>query len=373
MKIPVTLQPLLTPLQREIPSLLKQLQVGQVLPARVLAQLQPDLAKLQLASTELLARTPMPLRAGTQLRLEVIKGQPLPELRILREPTPGELRHQLVRSALARQLPPGEVREARNTLRDQATTPRLADALQRFDGINRSAGVSAERLTPVQLQRALSNSGMFHEARLGAGNTPLQGDMKAQLIKLLTLLGSDAANAGKRPAAPPPDGQQPAGARDAGADSLLNRLIRLVEGSLARIQLQQSAALPLDDTSRQAWQFDLPVHLPDGTDDVKLRIERDAAGDDGDGAPAWAVNLVFEFESIGTLQCRIGLSGERVATTFWCAAEQTQARVEQRLPVLRDALEAQGLEVVHLAGVLGEPAEPLIRVPVPESLLDERA
>ena len=39
----------------------------------------------------------------------------------------------------------------------------------------------------------------------------------------------------------------------------------------------------------------------------------------------------------------------------------------------REAFEAQGLEVVHLGGVLGEPTEPLISVPVPDSLLDERA
>ena len=38
---PATLQPLLTAPQREIPSLLQLLQVGQILPAKVLAQIQP--------------------------------------------------------------------------------------------------------------------------------------------------------------------------------------------------------------------------------------------------------------------------------------------------------------------------------------------
>ena len=59
--------------------------------------------------------------------------------------------------------------------------------------------------------------------------------------------------------------------------------------------------------------------------------------------------------------------------TFWSEQDNTHQRIEQRLPNLKEAFEAQGLEVVHLAGVLGTPSEPLIKVPMPESLLDERA
>ena len=148
--------------------------------------------------------------------------------------------------------------------------------------------------------------------------------------------------------------------------------IRALECERARIQLQQSTALPVDDNARQAWQFDLPFRHPEGTDDVMLRIERrDRNPSEGD--PEWAVNLAFEFDTIGTLQCRIALTGDRVATTFWCERETTLDNVERGLPSLRAALEAQGLEVVHLHGIQGRPAEPMIHVPVPASLLDERA
>ena len=140
-----------------------------------------------------------------------------------------------------------------------------------------------------------------------------------------------------------------------------SRLLRLIDGAVSRIQLQQSVALPTEEAPRQAWQIDLPVQLQDGTEDVMLRIERDD-GDTGDGdGNGWSVNLAFEFDTIGTLQCRIGLSGDRVATTFWCDNATTHARMEQRLPTLRQALEAQGLEVTHLEGVLGDPVN-LIRV-----------
>ena len=82
-------------------------------------------------------------------------------------------------------------------------------------------------------------------------------------------------------------------------------------------------------------------------------------------ASTWAVNLAFQFDTIGTLQCRIALAGEHVSATFWCERSATHERMEKRLPVLRQAFEAQGLQVIRLAGVLGAPPEPLIKVPIP--------
>jgi len=371
-KISATLQPLLDTARRDASSLLKQLQVGQTLPARVLAELQPGLVRLQLATIELLARSQVRLPAGTELRLEVVKGQPLPELRILRNPEPQALRQLAVRSALARELPAPEVRQAATALRPLAQTPRQVDVLRQFASILQDSGLRVQQLNPGQLQRAVALSGLFHEARLAAGAPVEPGDTKTRLLQLLALLGGTSGQ-GRPPVPHPPDAETGAQAQRQGEDSLLGRLIRLIEGSVARIQLQQSAALPSDEPQRQAWQIDLPIHLPEGTDDVTLRIEREARRDAADAVPEWSVNLAFRFDTIGDLECRITLAGERVATTFWCEQPVTQSRVEQSLPNLKDALEAQGLEVVHLAGVVGDPPEPLSRVPVPQNLLDERA
>jgi hypothetical protein len=398
-KIPVPLQPLLTTPQREISSLLKQLKIGQVLPARVLAELAPDLVRLRIATSELLARTPLPLKTGTRLKLEVISQRPIPELRILREhpKTAAEQRVRAIRTAVARQLPPSEVRrilaevrsstaEMRHTTSDVRghTDPgKPVEAVRRFESILRDTEIKPAQLTPKQLKRAVMLSGVFHEARLPRGGAPETNDLKLRLLQLLAVLTGDRArlpdasqtprprNAGDT--RPPPEGQAPPNPRAKAGDTLLNRLIRLIEGSVARIQLQQSAALPVEDSPRQAWQLDLPIQLQEGTNDVKLRIERDADSGGRGGGSGWSVNLAFQFDTIGTLQCRIGLSDERVATTFWCETPATHARVEERLPVLRQALEAQGLEVVHLTGMVGESGVPLIHIPMPDSLLDERA
>ncbi len=374
MKIPAALQPLIDAARREPPSLLQQLKVGQTLPAKVLEQLQPGLLRLQLASTILLARSQVSLQAGTALRLEVTKPFPLPELRILQEATPRERQQHAVRSAMARQLPPADVRQAATGLGVRTTSPRLAEGVRQFSAITADSGIRLSQLAPAQIQRALHHSGILHEARMAANLPHDPGDTKTRLLQLLTLLRPDP-KAEQQQAARNLEhaADQNQAGRSAGADSLLNRLVRLIEGSISRIQLQQAAVLPQEEGQRQAWQIDLPIHLPDETQDAMLRIEREAAQDGKPGDATWAVNLAFQFDSIGTLQCRMALAGERLSTTFWCERDATFEKVERRLPALRKAFEAQGFEVVHLAGVLGDPPEPLIHVPMPDSLLDERA
>ena len=375
MKISTTLQPLIDTAQRSIPSLLKQLKVGQQLPAKVLEQVQPGLLRLQLASNILLARSQVALEAGTQLKLEVLKPYPLPELKILRELTRQEVREQIVRNALPRQLTPAETRQTTQRLADRNASGRINDVLKQFSAIQRDAGIPINRLNAAQIQRAVADSGVLHEARLVSGQPVDAADGKLRLLQLLgqlqSLMGAgkptNKALGEKSELASTPSQRLDPG------ESLILRLLRLVEGSVARIQLQQATALPQDDGQRQAWQLDLPLRLGEDTQDAMLRIEREAAHESDEGESTWAVNLAFKFDTIGTLQCRIALNGERLSATFWCEKAATQARLEQRLPTLQGALEAQGFEVVHLAGVLGDPPEPLIAVPMPDSLLDERA
>jgi hypothetical protein len=374
-KISTTLQPLIDTSRRSIPSLLQQLKVGQQLPAKVLEQVQPGLLRLQLASSILLARSQVALKAGTQLKLEVVKPFPVPELKILRELTRQEVREQVVRNALPRELPPSETRRLTALMAERAANGRLDNLFKQFVNIQRDAGISVNRLSPSQVQRAVTSSGVLHEARLVSGQPLDSGDGKFRLLQLLGQL-QGLLGAGKPPTqmrAEKSDATLPQGQRLDAGDSLILRLLRLVEGSVSRVQLHQATALPQEDGQRQAWQLDLPLRLGDDTQDAMLRIEREAAHEPAGGESTWAVNLAFKFDTIGTLQCRIALNGERLSATFWCEQPTTQARLEQRLPGLQSALEAQGFEVVHLAGVLGAPPEPLIAVPMPDSLLDERA
>ena len=393
MKISNILQPLIDPGRNPVSTLLKTLQVGQILEAKVLQQVQPRLLRLQVGTAELLARSKVTLAPGTQLKLEVTKLQPQPELRVLQAPGGPDRQQLAVRSAMARQLPLIEVRQQVHQLLSRAQTqphtsvevhtnngpkaptvpPRSNENLQQFVNILRDAGVRLDQLSPAQVRRAVQHSGLFHEARLAHAIPPEPPDTKTRLLQLLNRLETDVTLDSSRPRPVPEAGDKPVPARGAVTDSLLARLTRLVEASVSRIQLQQAASLPTEESPRQAWQIDLPVQLADESHDMLLRIERDTVTDDSNGGSGWSVNLAFQFDSIGTLQARVGLAGERVSTTFWSERDNTHRRVEQGLPSLQQALEAQGLEVVHLSGVLGAPTEPLIRVPMPNRLLDERA
>jgi hypothetical protein len=385
LKIPASLQPLLPARSTDVPSLLKQLQVGQVLQGKVVAQVQPGLLRLQIAATELLARSQVQIAEGTRLKLEVVQRSPMPELKIIQAPTIRDIQLRAMRSALSRQLPPADVRQALHSMRQQPLTERQADAMRQLVTVLQNSGLKPEQLTAPQLRQAVNQSGILHESRLlqttlgstaapaGATAQTAPTDTKMQLLQVLTQLAPELALKQQRSGKQASAAEIAARARESVGDNLLSRLIRLIEGSISRVQLQQTAALPLDDSPRQAWQLDLPIHLPDESTEAMLRIQRESAGSDDATEQTWSVNIAFQFDSIGTLQCRVALAGDRVSTTFWCEREQTHLRVERRLPTLRQALEAQGLEVVHLAGVLGEPPEPLINVPRPDLLLDERA
>ena len=382
MKIPASLQPLLPARTTDVPSLLKQLQVGQVLQGKVVAQVQPGLLRLQLAATQLLARSQVQIPEGARLTLEVVQKSPLPELKIIQAPTIRDVQLRAMRSALSRQLPPADVRQALNSMRQQPMSERQGEAVRQLATVLQNSGVKPEQLTAQQLRQAVNRSGILHEAKLlqtTPGTATAQAglatppDTKMQLLQVLSQLAPELALKQQQSAKPASAAEIVAQARESVGDSLLSRLIRLLEGSISRVQLQQTAALPLDDSPRQAWQLDLPIHLPDESSEAMLRIQRESSDGNEPTAQTWSVNIAFQFDSIGMLQCRVALAGNRVSTTFWCAREQTHLRIEQRLPTLREALEAQGLEVVHLAGVLGEPPEPLINVPRPDLLLDERA
>lgn len=374
-KIPATLQPLIDATRRVPPALLQRLQVGQVLEARVLAQVHTHHLRLQIGRTELVARSQVGIAPGTRLTLEVVRSQPQPELRILRPMTRVEQQQAAMRSAMRRQLPAAEVRHALAELRNRPLDARQADTLRQLNAVLQDAGIRGPAPTPAGLRRAVLQSGLFHEAGLVRGGTPDGADTKARLLGLLARL---QAQAGPPPQAPnpgrePPEAARATDARAGGGDTLLSRLVRLVEGAVARIQLHQAAAVPVEDGPRQVWQLELPIRVADQTRDLVLRIERDGTAREAHTAATWAVNLAFAFETIGSVQCRVALAGERISATFWCERAATHATVERRLPDLRTAFAAQGLEVVHLAGVLGDPPQPLVAVPMPDGLFDERA
>jgi len=107
----------------DLQKLLQNLQPGQLLKATVVAQTSENIAKLKIGTQELVAHTRLRLVTGQKLTMEVIKGGEIPELKLLREHSSAEVKAQILRQILPKQIPQAKFL---NTLQVvERTTPEL--------------------------------------------------------------------------------------------------------------------------------------------------------------------------------------------------------------------------------------------------------
>lgn len=123
LKIDTSLRALLEPGQRSPIDLLKNLQIGQRVTARVVDTPRPDVARLQIGAQQMLAKVPAGMPLARTFEVEVSRLKPLPELRMTQPPPPASPqapRERLLAQSLPRQQPINQVQRA------------LADALGRL-------------------------------------------------------------------------------------------------------------------------------------------------------------------------------------------------------------------------------------------------
>ena len=378
MKISPSLTALINPDRRDAATLLRRLQPGQELQARVLDVPRPGIARLQIGLTELLAHTRAAVEPGTRLRLGVARLYPKPELRILQEAPPAPPAERVLRAALSRQIPLGE---ALHKLSQVWSAPgnRLppeirrvgTDLLQRFP--------VPQDLTAARLRELFLGSGLFLEPALAQTGLPPLGDQKLVLLKLLRLLQGNREPLGAGGGASSPAGADPGASPEHEIllpQGLIERLIHLAQGALARVQTQQAAALPGTVNDRPGWLFELPVLVAGQPQEILIRIDHQAAKDGrqaGQPDTPWTVTLGFELGASGRVQAQITVEGSRVSSMFWCERTETRRRFDAGLPRLEGALRGVGLEVGRLCTVQGTPPAPLeVAKPAP-GLLDTHA
>lgn len=511
MKITPTLTAVVETTKQDMAQVLKQLQPGQQLQARVLATPKETVARLQIGLTELFAKTDIKLQSGQRLNLEVIKLQPIPELLIKDIPNKDNQIQQVLRAVLAKQIPIQQVMTELEQL-PEAKDASSRTLLRTIEQIIKAQAIQTQRIETNQLRSQLANSGLFLERHLAKGEIP-HTDKKLDLLKILNQLselsrsqqqraqtttsrmpvsqtqaletaarteanqvlakilkaviqpgtgastrqgmrqliqsayrtdphqghqqkmqaGSEtsrlmestftsvlsqiktmpAGNQGYslitsalnkiiglvQQASPQTDARQliesalktlilqnqsgpvpmasgtsnqllerllqfirqqsqgtqtqepetaPGQARAPIDSGMIERLMRLVEGSIARIQTQQAASLPQEDGNRQAWQFELPVNHQGRLEHLIVRFEREQNRGVETMDRAWSVTLTFEFEHLGKIQAQIQLQGETVSTRFSCDNDSTDSLVKGNLGELATALDRAGLNVTRL-------------------------
>jgi hypothetical protein len=250
---------------------------------------------------------------------------------------------------------------------------------------------AAEALTrPQQLRQAVTDSGAFLEAKLAgaptpSGNATLANDLKALLLQFAQVV---AAAGGRANAAPPTvpapvptlsGGLQPLPASLpslaglANADQQLHELARQAEGAVARLtSLQVANSAP--DPLTQALLVELPVRFEDDVSMLRLRIERDAAGESQApeaAASVWTVEAALDLGAAGALHARITLHGRHLAVQLRATAPEVVAALRSQSEQLTSMLRESGLDVQRIACLHGlPPAETATSTP---RLLDLQA
>ncbi|HEC12164.1 MAG TPA: hypothetical protein ENI80_02790 [Acidiferrobacteraceae bacterium] len=406
-----TLQPLInTMIQIQGPSLTGQLaltnaqsiigawKLGQLLSANVLTATQGGL-ELRIGNTRVQAQTTLNAAPGQNLQLKVISAGEKPVLQVITTAKQPDTLPQTMRLLLPRQtgLPPllanlSQLNQLAQSADGKQALPN--NLLQLGQQIMKLLPGSDTVSRPTGLRQAILDSGVFMENKLAqavqTGSRPqLDTDFKAGLLRLVrdltgeqpkllqTGAESKPASLPTSPQTAPPLRGAPVQPQASAEPSLQNNhatvvrdLVQQIESSLARVQLNQLASVPGEQTPTPLFTLELPVRRGNQADVFDLRIQRDAEGHDGE-VEKWSVWLAFDFEGLGPVRTLISAHGNNVSVSLWAEQDHTAAAFDQNLGQLRANLDRAGLEVGRLASQPGKPHGP--NPDRPQALVDTLA
>ncbi|MES9924246.1 MAG: flagellar hook-length control protein FliK [Candidatus Thiodiazotropha endolucinida] len=366
-------------------SLLEQLQPGQILRGTALSENINGTIRLQIGVTRLIAQTTLRVPTGQALTLQVEKTGNLPELRVLTLPSLEQMKSAALKQVMPRQQPlPQLFKHLAQVTSDSTRANQLPPA------VKQAVQIILARVIPIedpgfktQLVQAMQLGGTQTEARLI--NHQINGkDLKLNLLRLIGLIKPLISNPGSQinqaltfqqpllnpaqssPVTPPPTAQE-----TNPTTRLLLDLFKHLDGAIARIQTNQLSSLPTEDTTRQVWQFELPIRQEGGFDLFHFRISRDAVRKGTETEFMWSLTLHMNLPSLGPMRVRLSLFGEKLSTTIWSEKPDTASLVNQHLGRLRASLESTGLEVNKLEAFQGI-AEIENELPSEQVLLNEK-
>ncbi|MET0107525.1 MAG: flagellar hook-length control protein FliK [Candidatus Thiodiazotropha sp.] len=367
-------------------SLIEQLQPGQILRGTALSENINGTIRLQIGVTRLIAQTTLRVPTGQALTLQVEKAGNLPELRVLTRPSLEQMKSAALKQVMPRQQPlPQLFKHLTQVTSDSTRASPLPPA------VKQAVQSILARVIPIedpgfktQLVQAMQLSGTQTEARLI--NHQINGkDLKLNLLRLIGLIRPLISSPGSQinqaltfqrpllnPAQSPPPVTPPPAAQEANPTTrLLLDLFKHLDGAIARIQTNQLSSLPTEDTTRQVWQFELPIRQEGGFDLFHFRVSRDAVRKGTETEFMWSLTLHMNLPSLGPMRVKLSLFGEKLSTTIWSEKPDTASLVNQHLGRLRTSLESTGLEVNKLEAFQGI-AEIENELPSERALLSEK-
>ncbi|WP_419255253.1 flagellar hook-length control protein FliK [Caulobacter sp. ErkDOM-YI] len=192
----------------------------------------------------------------------------------------------------------------------------------------------------------------------------------------------------RAPARPPPPyaggplSAQAAVSSDLAGDlppaELARRLLKGVDGAIARQELSQIASLPeprgeaerLTESRTTRWVFDLPFQTPQGVAVAQFEVSRDGGGAGSDPGReierTWRARFSLDVEPLGPVHVQIALTGSRTRVGLWAERPDAMARLQAGEAALSAALREAELspEVAFHAGA------PTVAVTAPGRFVD---
>lgn len=159
---------------------------------------------------------------------------------------------------------------------------------------------------------------------------------------------------------------------------LARRLLKGVDGAIARQELSQIASLPeprgeaerLTESRASRWVFDLPFQTPQGVAVAQFEVSRDGGGAGSDPGReierTWRARFSLDVEPLGPVHVQIALTGSRTRVGLWAERPDAMARLQAGEAALSAALRDAELspEVAYHAGA------PTVAVTAPGRFVD---
>jgi hypothetical protein len=207
------------------------------------------------------------------------------------------------------------------------------------------------------LQTAIARSGLFLETDLATGGAPVEGDLKAALLRLSEALQASGASpdATPDPKAPPPPypggplAAQAAALATAPAElslsSKLDRIMRRAGAALSRQLLLQAASARRGSADTGArWLFELPTSGADGTSVTPFEVDRDASREGEAEGPIWRTRLCLDLGEGDPVHIQLALQGETVRVGLWAERAASAEALQTHQADLASLLQTEGLE-----------------------------
>ncbi len=348
--------------------------VGQILKATVVQQLNQNNLLLsigkqtfsaQLSQQNIANQAKLPL--GSQIDLKVIRAgnQPIMQVQV---PSVGQQIAQITangfRQALPKQAPLSELfTQLQNLSQGENRLP--PNVQQALISLQSQLVARSALHTPENVKRAMQESGVFLESNLRTDHSnskspldPTHGrDLKAQLLRLSSLLAANSQLSGVSPSKQTPSTPndlaraQLNAATTAAANSQTTTNIaqalsmdvpalqQHVESALARIQLNQLHSINGPEQTQNGLLIELPVKDKQQIDVFNVRIEEEEGKNQSPGSQRlWSVMLSFEMSGLGAMHTRLTLGGDQVRASLWAENDSTYDLIEANMSALKARL-----------------------------------